>query len=292
MYGVGGERRLTEIELPLEGYRGSRPVRIGNAASRQLQLDAYGTLLELIWRWHRRGHSPDDDYWRFIIDLVEVACERWEEPDQGIWEVRGPAQHFVHSKVMCWVAVDRGLRLAEECLRKAPEARWRRVRTRIRNRIERDGYDKTRGIYVQAFGNRNLDAALLILPIVGYVEWDDPKMVRTTDAIRAALMHDGLVLRYQTDRTDDGLRGREGTFLPCSFWLAEVLARQDRFEDAREVFDRAASTSTELGLFSEEYDTVGDQMLGNFPQALTHLSHVSAAVALTANATQLHSRTA
>jgi GH15 family glucan-1,4-alpha-glucosidase len=290
MYGVGGERRLTEIVLPLDGWRGSRPVRIGNAASRQLQLDAYGTLLELVWRWHRRGDSPDDDYWRFIIDLVEVACDRWQESDRGIWEVRGEPQHFVHSKVMCWLALDRGLKLAEECIRKAPEARWQRVRDEIRKSVETKGYDSKRGVFVQAFGSSNLDAALLMLPIVGFIGYDDERMVRTVDAIRDELMHDGLVLRYRTEQTDDGLTGREGTFLACSFWLAEVLARQRRVEDGRKVFDRAASTSTELGLFSEEYDTEGDQMLGNFPQALTHLSHISAAVALSEQAGEVISR--
>ena len=181
---------------------------------------------------------------------------------------------------MCWLAVDRGLKLAQECLRKAPEARWQRARDEIRQAVETNGYDSKRGVFVQAFGSSNLDSALLMLPIVGFIDFDDPRMLRTVDAIRDQLMHDGLVLRYRTEQTDDGLVGHEGTFLACSFWLAEVLARQGRVEEGRKVFDRAASTSTELGLFSEEYDTEGDQMLGNFPQALTHLSHISAAVAL------------
>jgi GH15 family glucan-1,4-alpha-glucosidase len=281
MYGLGGERRLTEIILDkLDGYRHSRPVRIGNGASQQLQLDAYGTLLDLSWRWHRRGHSPDDDYWRFILELVEVAAERWSEPDRGIWEIRGEPQHFVHSKVMCWAALDRGIGLAVECLRKAPIRRWKRVRKQIRDAILSHGVDKSRGIFVQSFDSRRLDASLLMVPMVDFVDFDDPLMIATAEAIRADLRQEGLILRYRVEQTDDGLSGEEGTFLACSFWLAEVLTRQGRLDEAREVFDRACSTASELGLFAEEYDSRNEIMLGNFPQALTHLSHIAAAVAL------------
>ncbi|MDQ6918580.1 MAG: glycoside hydrolase family 15 protein [Candidatus Dormibacteraeota bacterium] len=281
MYGVGGERRLTEIILDeLDGYEHSRPVRIGNAASNQLQLDAYGALVDLSWRWHLRGHSPDDDYWRFIVDLVDVAAERWSEPDRGIWEMRGEPQHFVHSKVMCWTALDRGLTLAKECLRKAPTQRWKKVQKQIRGAIEEEGYNRRRKVFVQAFGSQQLDAALLMLPLAHFVPFEDPRMIRTVDAIRHDLEEDGLILRYRVEKTDDGLRGKEGTFLPCSFWMAEVLARQGRVDEARVIFDRASTTSSELGLFAEEYDTHGDRMLGNYPQALTHLSHIVAAVAL------------
>jgi GH15 family glucan-1,4-alpha-glucosidase len=281
MYGLGGERRLTEIVLDqLDGYEHSRPVRIGNAAARQLQLDAYGTLVDLSWRWHLRGHSPDDDYWRFIVDLVDVAAERWSEPDHGIWEMRGEPQHFVHSKVMCWTALDRGLWLARECLRKAPTQRWRKVQKQIRDAVESEGYDRRRRVFVQAFGSQQLDAALLMLPLTHFLPFEDPKTIRTVDAIRHDLEQDGLILRYRAERTDDGLEGQEGTFLPCSFWMAEVLARQGRLDEARVIFDRASSTSSELGLFAEEFDTRTDRMLGNFPQALTHLTHIVAAVAL------------
>ena len=274
MYGMGGERRLTEEELDLEGYRGARPVRAGNAAAGQLQLDAYGELLELAWRWHRRGNSPDDGYWRFLVDLVNTAAERWSEPDAGLWEMRGDQQHFVHSKVMCWAALDRGLRLAEECMRKAPERKWEKARDEIREAVESKGYDEERGIFVQAFGNQKLDAALLLLPRVGFVAYDDERMVRTSDAIRGDLDDDGLLKRYRTQGYE------EGAFLACSFWLVDNLVHQGRAEEAREVFDRALSTSNDLGLFSEEYDTKTGEMLGNFPQGLTHLSHISAAVAL------------
>jgi GH15 family glucan-1,4-alpha-glucosidase len=281
MYGVGGERRLTEIILDkLDGYEHSRPVRIGNAAAQQLQLDAYGTLVDLSWRWHLRGHSPDDDYWRFIVDLVDVAAERWLEPDRGIWEIRGHPRHFVHSKVMCWVALDRGLSLARECLRRAPTQRWQRVKRQIRQAIESEGYDRRRKVFVQAFGSRQVDAALLYLPLSHFVAFDDPRTMRTVDAIQQDLEEDGLILRYRVEKTDDGLSSPEGTFLPCSFLMAEVLARMGRLEEARVIFDRASSTGTELGLYSEEYDTRSERLLGNFPQALTHLSHIVAAVAI------------
>jgi GH15 family glucan-1,4-alpha-glucosidase len=276
MYGMGGERRLSEEELGyLEGYGGAKPVRIGNAAAGQLQLDMYGELLELAWRWHRRGNSPDDDYWRFLVELVDVAAERWSEPDSGIWELRGDQRHFVHSKVMCWSTLDKGLRLAEECMRKAPERRWKQTRDEIREAVESEGYDEGRNVFVQAFGEEDLDAALLLLPRVGFVGYDDMRMVRTTDAIREELGDDGLLKRFKTDGKE-----KEGAFLACSFWLAECLAKQGRIEEARAAFDRTLATGNDLGLFSEEYDTSKGRMLGNFPQGLTHLSHISAAVAL------------
>ncbi len=281
MYGVGGERRLTEFTLPhLEGYRGSAPVRIGNAASGQVQLDAYGELLDLAWHWHERGRSPDDDYWRFLLELVDTAAVRWTEPDSGLWESRGPKQHHVHSKVMCWAAVDRGIRLAEASLRAAPLRRWKKVRNAMRAEIEAKGYDAKRGIFTQVYGSDALDSALLLLPTVGFVAWDDERMVRTVAAICAELDEGGLLLRYQREKTDDGLEGREGAFLACTFWLAEALARQGRLEDAREVFDHAAATANDLGLFAEEFDPRTGELLGNFPQGLTHLSHIEAAVAI------------
>ncbi len=283
MYGPGGERTLTEIELPhLEGYRGARPVRVGNGAAQQTQLDAYGELLDLSWRWFERGHSIDDDYWRFLLDLVDMAAARWQEADRGIWEIRGEPQHFVHSKVYCWAALDRGIRLAEAGLRQAPLRRWKATRTAIRAAIERDGYDEERGIFVQAFGSKALDAALLLLPSVDFVAYDDERMVRTTEAIRQELLQDDLLLRYRVEKTDDGLAGGEGVFLACSFWLVECLAHQGRTEDARQLFDRVSATGNDLGLFAEEWDPRTSEMLGNFPQGLTHLSHIAAAVAIAA----------
>jgi GH15 family glucan-1,4-alpha-glucosidase len=293
MYGIGGERRLTEVAVDgVEGYRGARPVRIGNAASNQLQLDVYGELVELAWRWHERGHAPDDDYWRFLLDVVDTVAENWGKPDRGIWEIRGEPRHFVHSKAMCWAALDRGIALAEESLRRAPLERWRKERDRLRRAVEREGYDDERGVFVQAFGTRELDAALLLLPVVGFVAWDDERMVRTADAIRSELGVDGLLLRYRPDEPlQGGPTAREGAFLPCSFWLAECLAHQARDDEAREVFDRCASCGNDLGLFSEEYDVEAGEMLGNFPQALTHLSYISAAAALADRPSRSHAST-
>ena len=276
-YGVGGERRLVELELGLDGYRGSGPVRVGNDAIGQLQLDAYGQLVEQSWRWFQRGHSPDDDYWRFLVELVETAVERWREPDHGIWEWRGEPRHFVHSKAHCWLAAQRGLELAEACMRKAPEHRWRQARDEVLEAIESQGYDSERGVFVQAFDHPELDAALLRLPILGFLDWRDERMIRTTDAIRDELDADGLLYRH---RTDDGLEGQEAPFVPCSFWLVECLARQDRLEEARAVFDRTITTANGVGLFSEMYDPAAGELLGNFPLALTHLSHIEAALAL------------
>ncbi len=279
VYGVGGERRLQGTIMDgLGGYRGSVPVRTGNDAAGQLQLDAYGELVNLTWRWHRRGHSPGDDDWRFLVSLIDLAAESWRQRDCGIWEWPGDPDHFVHSKVLCWSALDRGIRLADECMRRAPTRRWKRARDELRKTIERRGYDRRRGVYVQAFDRPELDAALLLLPTVEYVDWEDERMLRTADAIREELdAGDGLLYRY---RRDDGLPGREGAFLSCSFWLVECLTRGGRPQDAREVFDKAIARANHLGLFSEEVDPKTGELLGNFPQGLTHLAHISAAVAL------------
>jgi GH15 family glucan-1,4-alpha-glucosidase len=276
LFGVGGERRLGEEELDhLSGYRGAAPVRAGNAAGSQFQLDAYGQILDQSWSWHQRGNSPDDDYWRFLADLVDAACERWTEPDCGIWEWRGEPRHFVHSKALAWSAIDRGIRIAADTDREVP-ARWPEARQEAREAILSRGYDERRSTFVQAFDSADLDAALLRLPAAGFIEWEDERMIGTADAIREQLDFDGLLRRYSAD---DGLP-EEGAFLTCSFWLATCLAHQSRREDAREVFERAAGTANDLGLYSEEYDPAQKRMLGNFPQALTHLSHIEAAIAL------------
>jgi GH15 family glucan-1,4-alpha-glucosidase len=279
LYGVGGERRLAARTLDgLEGYRGSAPAHAGNDATAQRQLDAYGELVNLTWRWHRRGHSPSDDDWRFLVSLIDLAAEQWRQPDYGLWEWPGEPEHFVHSKVMCWTALDRGIRLADECMRRAPTGRWKRARDELRETIEKRGYEKKRGIFVQAFGRHELDAALLLLPTVEFVAWDDERMVRTVAAIREELdAGDGLLYRYPRD---DGLPGREGAFLCCSFWLVECLARTGELHEAREVFDQAMATANDLGLFSEEIDPKTGELLGNFPQGLTHLAHIDAAVTL------------
>jgi GH15 family glucan-1,4-alpha-glucosidase len=279
LYGVGGERRIRAEALDeLEGYAGSAPVRVGNDATGQLQLDAYGELVNLTWRWHRRGHSPGDDHWRFLLSLIDHAAEHCEEPDWGLWEWPGKPQHFVHSKVLCWSALDRGIRLADECMRRAPTRRWKQVRDKLRRTIERRGYDRKRGVFVQCYDRPELDAALLLLPTVEFVDWRDERMVRTTEAIREELSAgDELLYRY---KRRDGLKGREGAFLCCSFWLAECLARQGKLEDARSVFDKALGRANDVGLFSEEIEPRSGVLLGNFPQGLTHLAHIDAAVAL------------
>jgi GH15 family glucan-1,4-alpha-glucosidase len=276
LFGVGGERRLGEEELEhLSGYRGAAPVRAGNAAAGQFQLDAFGQVLDQSWSWHRRGNSPDDDYWEFLSDLVDAAAERWGEPDKGIWEWRGEPRHFVHSKALAHSAIDRGIAIAEDTGREVP-ARWPEARDEIREAVESRGYDEEQGVFVSAFGREDLDAALLRLPAVGFLDWDDERMLRTTDAIRERLDFGGLLRRYEAD---DGMPP-EGAFLTCSFWLASCLAHQGRRDEARETFDRAVATANDLGLFSEEFDPDAQRMLGNFPQALTHLSHIEAALAL------------
>jgi GH15 family glucan-1,4-alpha-glucosidase len=278
-YAVDGKRRLTEISLDhLEGWRKSKPVRIGNAAAAQYQGDMYGLVLELVWRWSQRGNSPQTRYWDFLVELVDTAIQKYPEPDYGIWEIRAKPRHFVHSKVMCWAAVNRGIGLAERYELKAPLRRWIKARNEMRAAIEARGVDKKRGIFVQSFGSKEVDASLLLLPTVSFVNYHDERMMRTADAIRQELAADGLILRY---RTTDGLRGREGVFLACTFWLAEVLARQGHTASAREFFQNASRCANDLGLFAEEYAVRSHQMLGNFPQGLTHLAHISAALALT-----------
>jgi GH15 family glucan-1,4-alpha-glucosidase len=276
VYGVRGRFRLQEMEIEMEGYRGARPVRIGNRAARQEQNDVYGELLQLAWLWHGHGNRTDDHYWSFLVELVEKAIERWPEPDRGLWEERREPQHYVHSKAMCWAAVDRGLRLAEDEGREVPRDRWEEARDEIRHAVETEGYDEDRGVFVRVFGGKDVDGALLLLPEIGFLDWDDERMTRTVDAIRKDLDADGLVYRFRWDEPG----AHEGAFLPCSFWLTECLARQGRGDEAEEAFRRAADTANDLGLFAEEYDPGEEEMLGNFPQALSHLTHISAALAL------------
>lgn len=279
MYGCYGERRLPELEIPqLEGYRGSRPVRVGNAAAAQRQLDVFGELLDL---WHlseRIGTAISDDVWRFLRGLVEAARASWAKPDQGLWEMRGPPRHFVHSKVMCWVALDRGVELAEAHGLRCDLDGWRAARDELRRTIEARGVDPDRGCFVQAFGSRELDASLLLLPIVGFVDAADPRMERTVAAIEEDLGVDGglLVRRYRTSAVDDGLTGEEGFFLMTSFWLVEVLAMQGKIDEAEDRFRRLLRLGNDVGLFAEEYDpAIGH--LGNFPQAFTHVAIIGAA---------------
>jgi GH15 family glucan-1,4-alpha-glucosidase len=279
VFGVGGERRLQEFEMPsLEGYQGSKPVRVGNAAEGQMQLDVYGEILDLAWTWYRRGHEPDEDYWDFLVDVLNATVNSWHLPDQGIWEMRGRPRHFVQSKAMCWSALDRGVRMAEELGQEAPVEKWKKARDQIRQAIEEKGYDHERGVFIQAFDFPRMDSALLLLPVTGFLQYKDERMIRTTDAIREELEEHGFLRRYAAD--GDDLGGREGTFLACTFWLVECLAYQGRRKEARQIFQKALSAGNDLFLFSEEYDPREGKMLGNFPQGLTHLSLIAAAMAL------------
>jgi GH15 family glucan-1,4-alpha-glucosidase len=279
VFGVGGERRLQEFEIQrLNGYKGSRPVRVGNAARGQVQLDVYGEILGLAWTWYRLGHEPDKDYWEFLAEVVNAAMSNWTMPDQGIWEMRGAPRHFVQSKAMCWSALDLGIRLAEAANRKAPLQKWKETREAIKRAIEDRGYDKNRGIFIQAFDFPRMDSALLLLPLTHFVSYKDERMIRTTDAIREELEDHGFLRRYAPG--DDGMEGTEGSFLACSFWLAECLAKQGRSKEAHTVFKTAVAAGNDLCLFSEEFDPLRKEMLGNFPQGLTHLSLISAVVAI------------
>ncbi len=278
LYGVYGSRFTPEVVLPeLEGWRGSRPVRIGNGAADQEQHDAYGHVLDAALLWRDIHERPTEAEWRFLRLLVERAAEVWTQPDAGIWEVRSAPQHFTASKVMLWVALDRGIRLAETLDLDADRLpRWRQVRDAIRERVESRSVSPA-GHFRQHEATDEVDAALLQLALVGFVEADDPRMVATVERIRADLGVDGFLRRYRTERTADGLEGEEGVFLLCSFWLVDVLAMQGRGDEARELFERLVAAGNDLGLFAEEYDPATGELLGNFPQAFTHLALIEAA---------------
>jgi GH15 family glucan-1,4-alpha-glucosidase len=277
-YGVRGERRLAERELTwLDGYRAARPVRVGNAAVGQLQLGIYGMLLDLAWCASEQGRSPDAEYGRFLVSTVDCALRLWPRADSGLWEKRGEPLHFTHSKAMCWAALDRGLRLAQRHGWDVPADDWRRTRDAIRAIVERDGYDARRGTFTQTLGGTDLDATVLLLPRIGFVADDDPRMVGTVDAIRSELGVDGLLYRQSSSR------GCEGAFLACSFWLVECLVGQGRCAEAEQVFERAAATANHVGLFPEEWEPLRGEPLGNLPQGLTHYSHIAAAMALDAS---------
>jgi len=282
VYGLRGERRLLERELPwLAGYGDSRPVRIGNGASRQHQLDVYGEVMDVLYLGADMGIDGDPNAWevqKALMDFLETA---WDRPDHGVWEVRGPQRHFTHSKVMAWRAFDRAVRSVVEHRLEGPVGRWRAWRTRIHQDVCRNGYDSRRGAFVQYYGGEALDASLLIIPLVGFLPADDPRMVDTTAAIGRELMQGGLVRRYIEDSGDvDGLPAGEGTFLPVSFLYADNLALQGRIEEAEEMFGRLLGLCNDIGLLAEEYDPVQGRMLGNFPQALTHVAIVNTAITL------------
>lgn len=279
MYGVAGERRLTEFELPwLSGYEGSAPVRVGNAASEQLQIDVYGEVLDALYQARTQGLALEQPAWELQTVLLEYLEQTWRRPDEGIWEIRGERRHFVHSKVMAWVAFDRAVRTLEADGLDGPADRWRATRDEIHTEVCAHGYDDARGSFTQSYGSTELDASLLLIPLVGFLPASDPRVRGTVEAIERELLEDGLVLRYRTQKQGvDGLPPGEGVFLPCSFWLVDCYELLDRHDDAHALFDRLLGLANDLGLLAEEYDPKGKRLLGNFPQAFTHLALVNSA---------------
>jgi GH15 family glucan-1,4-alpha-glucosidase len=280
LYGVGGQRRVPEYELPwLPGYAGSSPVRIGNAAHEQFQLDVYGEVMDVLHQARVHGLDPSDHAWslqRTLLDFLEGA---WDRPDEGIWEVRGPRRHFVHSKVLAWVAFDRAVQGAERLGLDGPVERWRQLRQEIHDEICREGFNTALGSFTQSYGSDELDASTLLIPILGFLPPDDPRVVGTVDAVQRDLMRDGFVERYRTRAHNevDGLTGGEGAFLPCSFWLADALLLIGRRAEAEQLFERLLGIRNDLGLLAEEYDPAEKRLLGNFPQAFTHVGLVNTA---------------
>jgi GH15 family glucan-1,4-alpha-glucosidase len=284
MYGPAGERRLTELEIDwLPGYEGSSPVRIGNAASGQFQLDVYGELMDAIDRARSHGIAVHEVIWQIQVAIMGFLVDHWSDSDDGIWEVRGPRRPFTHSKVMTWVAFDRAVRGVEMYGLEGPAEEWRAVRDAIHAEVCEKGWNADVGAFTQFYGAAELDASLLMIPLVGFLSADDERVIRTVDTIQKRLMKDGFVLRYANDSGVDGLPGREGMFLPCTLWLIGCLRLMGRLDEATAVFRRVAALVNDVGLISEEYDPVRRRLLGNFPQAFTHVGIVNAARGLTAS---------
>lgn len=278
MYGLAGERRLPEMELKwLPGYEGSSPVRIGNAACEQFQLDVYGELMDAMHLARRGGLDPDDNAWRVERSLTEYLESAWSQPDNGIWEMRGPKRHFTHSKVMAWVAVDRMVKAVERFGLGGSVERWRSLRATIHEEVCRNGFDPERMSFVQYYGGKELDASLLMIPLVGFLPASDPRVRGTVKAIERDLMADGFVLRYRTKPDVDGLPPGEAAFLACTFWLADNFALLGRKEDARRLFERLLALRNDVGLLAEEYDPRTNRLLGNFPQAFSHVALINTA---------------
>jgi GH15 family glucan-1,4-alpha-glucosidase len=281
MYGLAGERRLPEFELAwLPGYEGSRPARIGNAASHQFQLDVYGEVIDALYTARTHGLEPLADAWSNGKALIEFVEKAWHLPDEGIWEVRGPRRHFTHSKVMAWVALDRAVKAVEHFGREGPTEQWKQARDAIHAQVCREGFNTELGSFVQSYGSKELDASLLMIPLVGFLPAKDPRVRGTVEAIERGLMIDGFVARYLTHESVDGLPAGEATFLPCTFWLADNLHLLGREAEARKLFERLLGLCNDVGLISEEYDPRTGRLLGNFPQAFTHVGLVNTALNL------------
>jgi GH15 family glucan-1,4-alpha-glucosidase len=291
MYGIGGERRLTEwVADWLPGYEKSSPVRIGNAAHTQLQLDMFGEIMDVHHQARRGGLTTNESGWDAQVKFLEYLARIWREPDQGIWEMRGPAQHFTYSKVMAWVAFDRTIKSAESFGLEGPLDDWRKLRDEICDDVCRHGYNKKLGTFVQAYGSDQLDASLLLLPNVGFLPVTDPRIAGTIKAIEQRLLRDGLVMRYSTEEVEDALPPGEGAFLACSFWLVDVYILQERLDEAENLFRRLVGLCNEVGLLSEEYDPSSKRLIGNFPQAFSHVALVSSAYNLTRVRKPVHQR--
>ncbi len=293
MYGIAGERRLTEWEVPwLPGYENSAPVRIGNAAHNQLQLDVYGEVMDALYHARQGGLAQSESGWDLQQAMLDHLEGIWSEPDEGIWEVRSDREHFTHSKVMAWLAFDRAIKSAESFLLPGPLGRWREVRDRIKDDVLRKGFDRECGSFVRSYGSKELDASLLMLPSVGFLPPDDPRIRGTVEAIERRLLVDGFVQRYDSATADDGLPAGEGVFLACSFWLVDAYVLLGRADDARRLFERLLVLANDVGLLSEEYDPRSRRLLGNFPQALSHIALVNSAFNLSHVVKPVHQRAA
>ena len=277
MYGIGGEQRIPAMELATPaGYENSRPVRVGNAAAGQLQIDIYGELLDALYQARKNGLTSDDDDWTVQVELLKHLEDVWRDKDEGIWEVRGGAQHFTYSKVMAWVAFDRAIKTVEEFGLRGPVDHWRRLRDTIHDDVCTNGWNEEVGAFTQSYGSSMLDASVLLVPLTGFLAPDDPRIRRTVEAVEKHLMKDGFIRRYIPEGSD-GLQGGEGAFIACSFWFVDNLVLIGRRDEARAMFERLISIRNDLGLLSEEYDVANRRMIGNFPQAFSHIALINSA---------------
>ncbi|HKQ28417.1 MAG TPA: glycoside hydrolase family 15 protein, partial [Burkholderiales bacterium] len=291
MYGIAGERRLPEWNIGwLPGYESSQPVRVGNAAASQLQLDVYGELMDALYQACKRGLARDDAAWDLQRALLAHLEKVWGQPDEGIWEVRGPPRHFTYSKVMAWVAFDRAVKMVEGMGVPGPVEHWRKLRDRIHADVCERGFNERRGCFVQSYGSEELDAALLLIPITGFLPAEDERVRQTVQAIQRELTVDGLVMRYLPHESVDGLPPGEGVFLACSFWLVDNLCLQGRRDEAHALFERLVALTNDVGLLAEEYDPAARRFLGNFPQAFSHVALVNTALNLSEEAKPVEDR--
>jgi GH15 family glucan-1,4-alpha-glucosidase len=279
LYGLAGERHLQEWEVPwLAGYQGAKPVRIGNAADVQLQIDVFGEIVDALHESIRTDLAPERETWELQREIVEYLTTLWDQPDESIWEVRGGPQHFTFSKVMAWVALDRGIHIARKRTPEEPIDRWTKLRSHIHQTVRQRGFSTQKNSFVQSFDSEVLDASVLMIPLVGFLPATDRRMIGTVEAIHRELMQDGLVRRYVPEQTSDGLQESEGFFLACSFWLADNYVLQGRYDEARDLFQRLLALRNDLGLLAEEYDPETQRMIGNFPQAFSHLALINTAL--------------